>query len=78
MGAANEHRKYLVVIERAADGSYSAYVPDLPGCASCGETVEDVRQSVREAIALHVEGLRSEGLDVPEPQSTSDYVAAAV
>ena len=46
---------YLVVIEKAADGSYSAYVPDLPGCVSCGETSEEAKLLIREAIQLHID-----------------------
>jgi len=78
MSVAHEHRRYLVVIEQAADGSFSAYVPDLPGCVSCGDTIEEVRQSVKEAIALHIEGMRAEGLEAPQPHSTGDYVLAAL
>jgi len=66
--------QYLVVIEQA-DGNYSAYVPDLPGCVATGETVVEVKALIREAIALHVRGLREDGLPVPPPVSRSDYVA---
>ncbi len=78
MDEARGTREYLVVVEQAADGSFSAYVPDLPGCVSCGETLDEVRQSIREAIELHIEGLRAEGLEVPEPHSTGDYVRTTV
>jgi predicted RNase H-like HicB family nuclease len=71
-------RRFLIVVERAADGSFSAYVPDLPGCVSCGDSTEEVRESIKEAIALHIEGLRAEGLGIPEPNSTGDYVLTAV
>jgi predicted RNase H-like HicB family nuclease len=71
-------RKYLIVVEQAADGSFSAYVPDLPGCVSCGESADEVRESIKEAIGLHMEGLRAEGMEVPEPNSTGDYVLTAV
>ncbi len=66
--------QYLVVIEQA-DGNYSAYVPDLPGCVATGETGVEVKALIREAIALHVRGLREDGLPVPPPVSRSDYVA---
>ncbi len=66
--------QYLVVIEQA-DGNYSAYVPDLPGCVATGETVVEGKALIREAIALHVRGLREDGLPVPPPVSRSDYVA---
>jgi predicted RNase H-like HicB family nuclease len=65
-----------VVIEKA-DGNYSAYVPDLPGCVATGRTPEDVREQVRVAIALHIQGLREDGLPVPAPRSSSEYVAVA-
>lgn len=72
-----KHRKYLVVIEKAADGSYSAYVPDLPGCVACGEdTPAGALEQIREAIDFHIEGLIEAGSPVPEPSSSSEYVLA--
>ncbi len=71
-----EKPKYLVIIERAADGSFSAYVPDLPGCASCGDSEQEVRQNIREAIAFHLDGLREDGSPIPQPTTLADYVAA--
>jgi predicted RNase H-like HicB family nuclease len=65
--------KYLVVIEPTQTG-FSAYSPDLPGCVSTGRTREEVEQNMREAITFHVEGLREEGLAVPEPGSYSAYI----
>jgi predicted RNase H-like HicB family nuclease len=67
--------KYLVVVEKAA-GNYSAYVPDLPGCIATGATAEDVQQNIREAIAMHMEGLREDGLPVPAPQTQAEFVEA--
>jgi predicted RNase H-like HicB family nuclease len=54
--------------------SYSAYSPDLLGCVSTGETYEDVEQNMREAIAFHLEGLRLEGYEVPQPSTLSTYI----
>lgn len=68
---------YVVVIEKAADGSYSAYVPDLPGCVACGDTQEEVRTLISEAVALHIESLRDHGEPVPPPTSIADVVHAA-
>lgn len=65
--------RYGVVIEKA-NGNYSAYVPDLPGCIATGATREEVQQQLREAIRFHIEGLRENGLPVPEPTSLCDYV----
>ena len=61
--------EYLVVIEPAADGSFAAFVPDLPGCVSCGETVDEAKAMIREAIHLHVESLREHGNLVPKPSA---------
>ena len=69
--------KYLVVIERAADGSYSAYVPDLPGCVSCGDTVDELKVMIQEAIVFHLEGMHAAGLRIPKPSTTADYVSAS-
>lgn len=68
--------KYAVVIEKA-EGNYSAYVPDLPGCVATGATVEEVENEIREAIAFHIEGLRADGLAVPEPTSQVEYIELA-
>lgn len=68
---------YVVVIEQAEDGSYSAYVPDLPGCVACGDTQAEVRSLISEAVALHIESLREHGEPVPKPTATTDVVHAA-
>ena len=67
--------RYSVVIEQS-DGSYSAYVPDLPGCVVTGETVKAVEGELRDAIRFHIEGLKADGLPVPAPTSIADYVEA--
>jgi predicted RNase H-like HicB family nuclease len=67
--------RYAVVIEKA-DGNYSAYVPDLPGCVATGPTVAAVEDKIRSAIRFHIEGLRADGLDVPQPTSIAEYVEA--
>ena len=66
--------QYLVVIERGSS-SYGAYVPDLPGCMAGGESPADVQALIREAIEIHIEGLREHGEAVPEPTSTSQLVS---
>ena len=66
--------RFLVVIEKA-NGNYSAYSPDLPGCVATGDTREEAEQNMHEAIQLHVEGLREDGLRVPESQSLAEYMA---
>jgi predicted RNase H-like HicB family nuclease len=67
--------RYAVVIEKA-NGNYSAYVPNLPGCVATGETVEAVEREIRDAIRFHIEGLKADGLEVPEATSIADYVEA--
>jgi len=67
--------RHAVVIEKA-DGNYSAYVPDLPGCVATGATVAEVEGEIREAIRFHIDGLKVGGLPVPAPTSIADYVEA--
>ncbi|MFZ0775830.1 MAG: type II toxin-antitoxin system HicB family antitoxin [Xanthobacteraceae bacterium] len=67
--------RYAVVIEKA-DGNYSAYVPDLPGCVATGEIVQAAESEIREAIRFHIDGLKADGLPVPWPTSIADYVEA--
>ncbi len=66
--------KYLVVIEQASDGSYSAYLPDVPGCVSCGDTVDEVKAMIKEALKFHFEGMRQSGYRIPPASAISDYV----
>jgi predicted RNase H-like HicB family nuclease len=68
---------YVVIIERADDGSYSAYVPDLPGCVSCGDSVDEVKKLIQEAVRVHIESLRRHGESVPPPSTTATVVHAA-
>jgi len=68
--------RYAVVIEKA-EGNYGAYVPDLPGCVATGDTIEEVEREIQEAIEFHLEGLRADGLPIPEPSSRVEYVEVA-
>lgn len=68
--------RYAIVIEKG-EGNYSAYVPDLPGCVAVGDTVEETRHEIQEAIEFHLEGLRADGLPTPEPSSRVAYVEVA-
>lgn len=68
--------RFAIVIEQA-DGNYSAYVPDLPGCVATGASVAEVEREIQGAIAFHVEGLREDGLPVPLPASVVEYVEVA-
>jgi len=66
--------RFLIVIERA-NGNYSAYSPDLPGCVATGETRDEATRNMYEAIEMHVRGLIEDDLPVPESQSFAEYVA---
>lgn len=68
--------RYAIIIEKA-EGNYSAYVPDLPGCGATGETVAEVESQIREAIAFHLDGLREDGLPVPVGASQVEYIEIA-
>ena len=65
--------RYAVIIEKG-EKNYSAYVPDLPGCVSVGDTLDEVKQAISEAIAFHLDGLRASGEIPPPPSSRADYV----
>jgi len=69
---------YLIVIEKADDGSYSAYAPDLPGCVTSGDSVEETRELMEEAVRLHVESLRAHGEPIPPPSAVARSVVAPV
>lgn len=66
--------RFLIVIEKA-NGNYSAYSPDLPGCVATGATREDAERNMHEAIEMHVRGLIEDGLPIPESHSFAEYVA---
>jgi predicted RNase H-like HicB family nuclease len=66
--------RFLIVIEKA-NGNYSAFSPDLPGCIATGETHDEVTQNMYEAIQMHVRGLIEDELPVPKSNSLAEYVA---
>ena len=68
--------RYAIVIEKA-EGNFSAYVPDLPGCIATGSTVAELESEIREAISFHLEGMREDGVLVPEPSSQVEYIDIA-
>ena len=69
--------RYTVVIEKGA-ASYGAYVPDLPGCVAAAETRDEVVSLIRESIEFHIEEMREEGMEVPEPSSSAEYVEVSM
>lgn len=65
--------RYAIVIERG-EHNYSAYVPDLPGCIATAENIDELREEIRAAVEFHIEGLREEGLAIPDPATLCEYV----
>jgi predicted RNase H-like HicB family nuclease len=68
--------RYAIVIENAGS-NFSAYVPDLPGCIATGATAAEAEREIREAIELHIEGMREDGDPIPPPSSSVQYVEIA-
>ncbi len=68
--------EYLIIIEKA-DGNYSAYLPDVPGCIATGKTIEETKRSIKEALVMHLEGLSEDGIPSPKPKAKADYVAVS-
>jgi predicted RNase H-like HicB family nuclease len=68
--------RYAIVVEKAVN-NYSAYVPDLPGCIATGYSIEETEREIREAIEFHIDGLIEDGLPVPQPTSTVQYIEVA-
>ncbi len=65
--------KYAVVIEKT-ENNYGAYIPDLPGCVAVGDTLEEVKREIREALRFHLEGMRADGEEIPEPAAVCEYI----
>ena len=68
--------RYAIVIEKA-EGNYSAYVPDLPGCVATGGDICEVEAQIREAVEFHLDGLREDGMAIPPPSSQVEYIEIA-
>jgi predicted RNase H-like HicB family nuclease len=66
--------RFLIVIEKAGN-NYSAYSPDIPGCVATGATLKEAEDRMHQAIILHIEGLREDGLPIPESHSSATFVA---
>ena len=65
--------RFLIIIEKA-NGNYSAYSPDIPGCVATGDTYEETEQNMYDAIDMHVEGLLEDGVSILEPNAMAEYV----
>ncbi len=70
-------KEYAVVYEWAG-ANYSAYVPDLPGCVACADTMEETRELVKEAMELYIQQLKEDGRPIPEPTTKTGPVAISV
>jgi predicted RNase H-like HicB family nuclease len=70
-------REYLVIFERGSDGGWGAYAPDLPGLGVVADSREDAEQLIREGIAIHIAGLREDGLPISEPVTTAQRISVA-
>ncbi len=69
--------RYAIVIEKAPGSNYSAYVPDLPGCVATADTLDEIKQLMQEGIAFHLQGMREDGLPIPEPSTQVAVVDVA-
>ncbi|MFH1076693.1 MAG: type II toxin-antitoxin system HicB family antitoxin [Pseudomonadota bacterium] len=69
--------RFLIVIEKA-DGNYSAYCPDLPGCVATGKTREETERNMHEAVQMHIQGLIEDKMQIPENIAFAEYVAVAM
>ena len=69
------HAKYLIVIEKTPN-NFSAFSPDLPGCVATGATQTEVEERMREAIRMHIDGMREDGEPIPAPACVAEYVEA--
>ncbi len=70
-------RQYAIVIEYAPGSNYRAYVPDLPGCVTVGDTLEEIERMMQEAIEFHLEGMREDGLPIAEPTTSVAVIEVA-
>ena len=65
--------RFLIIIEKG-NRNYSAYAPDLPGCIATGKTLDEVKANMRDAIAMHVQGMLEDHEPIPDSQITADYL----
>jgi len=70
--------RYAVIIEKAKDGGFGAYVPDLPGCVGMGNSKEEALDNIAEAIRFHLEGMKEEGLNIPIPTTEAENLTLAL
>lgn len=63
MSSSKSDREYQVVFQEETEGGFSVWVPDLPGCASQGETLEEALENIKEAIELYLEDVKEDTID---------------
>ena len=68
--------RFLIVIEKA-NGNYSAYCPDLPGCVATGKTREETERNMHEAVQMHLQGMIEDKIAIPENATLAEYIAVA-
>lgn len=68
--------RFLIVIEKA-DGNYSAYCPDLPGCVATGKNREETEHNMHEAVEMHIQGMLEDSLPIPKSVTVAEYIAVA-
>ena len=66
--------KYAIIIEKTDEGTYGGYAPDLPGVGVTGDTADEVRELLSKAIDFHLQGMREDGIDAPQPSVEIDYI----
>jgi predicted RNase H-like HicB family nuclease len=66
--------KYLVIYEKSEAGGWGAFVPDLPGLGAAAETLDEVKDLIREAVEFHIEGMRQNGDTIPSPNAITEYI----
>ncbi len=69
--------RFLIIIEKA-NGNYSAYCPDLPGCVATGKTREETERNMHEAVQMHIQGMIEDKLPIPENHTLAEYIAVMV
>jgi predicted RNase H-like HicB family nuclease len=69
--------KYVYITEKASDGTYSAYVPDLPGCTTSADTLDEVHENIKEAVSIYLDSLREHNEPIPPPITAAGTVEAA-
>ncbi len=71
-----KQHEYLIIIEKSKNG-YGAFSPDIPGCVALADTRSQVKKLIKQAIQLHLQGLREDGLAIPRPNSSAEYLKIA-